>query len=115
MRVFKPFHNYSASKENVTTVSAATYDLLVDDKILHVTYTTTGAVTSLTLPTAQCDDASDYGRVITIKDAAGNSNTNNITVDTEGSETIDGAATLVLDVDYVSYDLYCENDDWFLY
>jgi len=50
---------------NTTTVNTATYDLLVTDDILHVTYTGTGAVTSLTLPTAQAVD----GRTIVIKDA----------------------------------------------
>lgn len=99
---------------NVTTVNSATYDLLASDNILHVTYSSTSAVTSLTLPTAHCNDSNDYGRIITIKDAGGNAGTNNITVDTQGSETIDGSATVVLNADYVSIDLYCEDDDWFI-
>ena len=77
---------------NITTVNAATYDLLVTDDILNVTYTATGAVTSLTWPTAQMT----AGRIVTIKDAGLNANTNNITIDTGGSETIDGAATLTI-------------------
>jgi len=96
--------------KNVTTVNAATYDLLITDEILHVTYTGTGAVTSLTLPTAQVI----AGRTIVIKDAGGNSATNNITIDTEGSETIDGAATFVIEEDYSSVSLYCDGSDWYV-
>jgi len=94
----------------VTTVAAATYDLLVTDLLVHVDYTTTGAVTSLTLPTAQAAD----GRRITIKDVDGNADTNNITIDTEGSETIDGAATLVIDADYGFAELYSDGTNWFV-
>jgi len=99
----------STSTTGVTVVNAVTYDLLVTDDILHVTYTLTGAVTSLTLPTAQIQ----MGRVIVIKDAGGNANTNNITIDVEGSETIDGAATNVISVDYGSVELYSDGSNWF--
>ena len=95
---------------NTTTVNAATYDLLVTDYILNVTYPTTGAVTSLTLPTAQTTD----GRTIVIKDASGNAGTNNITIDTEASQTIDGAATLVIAVDYTSVTLCSDGTNWFI-
>ena len=96
---------------DTTTVNVATYDLLVTDYILNVTYTTTGAVTSLTLPTAQTTD----GRMIIIKDAAGNAGTNNITIDTEGSETIDGIATAVISTNYSSLSLYSDGSNWFIY
>ena len=79
----------------ITTVNAATYDLLETDYILHVTYTVTGAVT-ITLPTAQTVS----GERIIIKDAGGNAGINNITIDTEGSETIDGDDTAIINGDY---------------
>ena len=94
---------------NTTEVDAATYDLAVDDYILLVSYTSTGAVTSLTLPTAQVVN----GRIIIIKDTGGNAGTNNITIDTEGSETIDGSATLVLSTDYESTTIVCDGTNWF--
>lgn len=100
---------------NVTTLNAATYDVLITDHIIHVTYTATGAVTSLTLPTAQCNGSEDDGRVLVIKDAGGNASTNSITIDTEGGETIDGAATEVIGTDYASRSIYCENSNWFIY
>lgn len=93
----------------VTTVNAATYDLLESDDILHVTYTSTGAVTSLTLPTAQAV----LGRRITIKDAGGMSSVNNITVDTD-SGTIDDDSTLIIEEDYMSVTLYGFNGNWFI-
>jgi hypothetical protein len=95
---------------NITTVSAATYDLLITDDILHVTYTSTGAVTSLTLPTAQATE----GRTIVIKDAGGNAATNNVTIDTEGSELIDGKATYTLNNDYESITLYSMGGNWYV-
>ena len=95
---------------NITTVNAATYDLLTTDYILNVTYTATGAVTSLTLPTAQTVS----GRIIYIKDAGGSATTNNITIDTEGAQTIDGAATLVITTNYSAVTLYCDGTDWFI-
>jgi len=96
------------SIRSITTVNTATYDLLSTDEIISVTYTSTGAVTSLTLPTAQCIS----GRLITIKDAGGNAYTNHITIDTEGAETIDGIDTLVVVSDYYSVTLYSDGNNW---
>jgi len=101
----------SARKANIATVNAATYDILDSDEILHVTYTGSGAVTSLTLMSAEVS----AGRVITIKDAGGNAGTNNITIDTEGAETIDGAATATINVNYDSLNIYSDGSNWFIY
>jgi hypothetical protein len=100
----------SGIKHNVTTVNAATYDLLASDYILHVTYTATAAVTSLTLPSAQCVD----GRVIYFADAGGNAGANNITFDTEGSETINGSATHVVSTNYGKGMIYSDGSNWFI-
>ena len=91
-----------------TVVNAATYDLLTTDYILLVTYTSAGAVTSLTLPTAQCID----GRLLVIKDSGGNSSINNITIDTEGAEKIDGEDTAVIGTDYNSINLVADGSNW---
>lgn len=100
-----------SSKSNVTTVNSGTYNLATTDFIVDVTYTATAAVTSLTLPTAQTTS----GRIIVVKDSGGNASANNITIDTEGSETIDGSATYVIDADYESINLYSNGSNWFIY
>lgn len=98
-------------KHNITTVNAATYDLAVTDYFLKVTYTTTGAVTALRLMSAQTLS----GRTIHIKDAGFNAATNNITVTTEGSETIDGSATYVLSSDGESVSLISDGTNWLVF
>ena len=96
---------------NVTNVNAATYDLLTSDYFLSVSYTTTGAVTSLTLPTAQCVD----GRTIVIKDPWNNAAVNNITIDTEGDEKIDLADTYVMNVNGQAINLTCYSSNWYIH
>ena len=94
---------------NVTTVSAATYDLLESDYILHVTYTSTGAVT-INLPSAQAV----AGRVIHIKDAGGNAGINNIIVNAQGGTSIDGSAIYTIYVNYDAISAYSDGSNWFI-
>ena len=94
---------------SLTTVNAATYDLQPTDAVLHVTYTGTGAVTNLRLMSDQVYS----GRTVKIKDAGGNATTNNITITTEGAETIDGQATWILGIDYESVEIYSDGTNWF--
>jgi len=95
---------------NITTINAATYDLLATDYILNVTYTLTGAVTSLTIPDAQFV----VGRIIHIKDAGFNAGTNSITLDTVGAtKKIERNDTLVISGDGESLSLYCADSNNF--
>lgn len=93
-----------------TTVNAATYDVSKARQILLVTYTATGAVTSLTLPSSLCKE----GNWLIIKDAGGLAGTNNITIDTESTEKIDGADTLVINTNYDWVILYCDGSNWYI-
>ncbi len=93
---------------NVTPVTTATYDLLPTDYILSVSYTLTGPVTSLTLPTAQCVD----GRLVYIKDAGHMAGTNSITVDTEGAELIDGEDIYILNTNKEAIAIYSDGTNW---
>jgi len=52
--------------------------------------------------------AQTQDRTVIIKDSGGNAGINNITIDIEGSETIDGNSTFVIDSNYGSITLYCD-------
>lgn len=71
--------------------------------------TDTSVARTITLSTADVIK----GRVIIIKDQSGGANTNNITIDTEGSETIDGAASITIIVDYGVLRIYSNGTNWF--
>ena len=105
------FSIISGVMTDFTIIAAATYTLLSTDAILHVTYTATAAV-AITLPSAL---ASIVRPGVLIKDAGGNAATNNITIQTQGAETIDGSATAVLVGDYDAIWVYSDGSNWFLY
>ena len=80
------------------------------DYILNVTYTTTGAVTSITLPTAQ----TAKGRVVIIKDAGLNATTNSITINAETPTLIEGISTYTINTNGGSVTLYADGTNWFI-
>jgi len=92
--------------ETYVSVTATTYTAKGGDRVIGVNRA--GAVT-ITLPTAEVRK----GRVYTVKDESGAATTNNITVDTEGSETIDGSATDVLSDNYGAKTYYSDGSNWF--
>tara|TARA_R100001530_G_scaffold10633_1_gene10451 strand:- start:6856 stop:8463 length:1608 start_codon:yes stop_codon:yes gene_type:complete len=94
----------------LTTVNAASADVDEFDNIVHVTYTTTGVV-ALEMQTSGIEIER---KTWIIKDADGNASVNNITISTEGAETIDGAATAVISGDYDSIRLYSDGSDLFI-
>ena len=55
------------------------------------------------------------GRVIIVKDESGAAGTNNITVATEGAETIDGAASVDITVNYGALRVYSDGTNWFTF
>ena len=73
--------------------------------------TTTQAVT-LTLPTAT---SISTGKILLVKDEAGNAGTNAITVVTSDGATIDGSPTIILDSDYASISVYYNGSEWSVY
>lgn len=82
--------NYTAAKENIITVDA-----------------TSGAIT-ITLPAA----ASSTDRIYTILKTDGSANA--VTVDGDGSETINGATTYNLASQYNKVTVYCNGTAWFV-
>lgn len=96
------------TQANRTTVITGTYTIMTTDQIIAVTYTSTGAVT-LTLP-----PATNTIRIV-IADEGGNAGTNNITINPDGSDTIIGESSIIINDDYNSLSLYSDGTSkWFI-
>lgn len=94
---------------NRTARGVGNYTLLDSDHFVCKTAITGGGDT-LTLPVAATVAA---GTVFVITDESGSAGTNPITVDGNASETIDGALTLDIDVDYGFIAIYTDGANWF--
>lgn len=85
-----------SQSSSFTAVSGKTY--LVD----------TGVAVTVTLPSAALNAE------VVIKDSTGEANDQNITVNTPGAETIDGAASLTISSNYESVRLVSDGSNWFI-
>lgn len=65
--------------------------------------------------TVSSTDILKRGYLLTVKDESGSAGMNNITIDTEGSETIDGAALKVINTNYGVVNLYSNGKDLFIF
>ncbi|NQW23332.1 MAG: hypothetical protein HQ475_07805 [SAR202 cluster bacterium] len=97
----------NSNRETYTAVTGATYTAKGGDSLIGVNR---AGIVTVTLPTTQVRP----GRIYSIKDESGAAATNNITVATEGAETIDGAATDVINVNYESKSYYSDGTNWFI-
>ena len=88
---------------------SSAYTASVADSIIGVD-TTSSAVT-ITLPSA----GAIAGKVYIIADEGGNAGTNNITVATEGSETIDGSSTATINSNYGALRIYSDGTNFFTF
>lgn len=93
--------NRRASGAADFTTAATDYVIAIDN---------TAAPRAVNLQTATCTS----GRVYVIKDESGVCSVNNITIQTEGAEKIDGQDTLVLSTNYDSVTLYSNGSNWFV-
>jgi len=92
------------------TAVTSTITASVSNKILGVS---ASAALEIRLPAAAGYTAGQY---LTIKDEAGNANTNNITIKTSNSETIDGQSEITLESPYAAVNLYCDGSaKFFIY
>lgn len=92
-----------------TTVADAAYAILATDYI--VAYTSLTAARTATLPTA----VGATGRSYILKDETGGAATNNITLATTSSQTIDGASTKVISANYGVLRVYSSGAQWFTF
>lgn len=90
---------------NLITVTG-NYSVLSSDEIIMVSATTSPTIT---LPSP----SSVLGREFTIKDAAGNASTSNITLDGNGG-TIDGSATQTITASYTSVSVFTDGLNWYI-
>ena len=93
--------DYSRTAVTTHTTSSVT------DRILGVNAT---ASLDIRLPAASGFSAGQY---FIIKDEAGNADSNNITVRTAGSDTIDGETSIILDSPYAAVNLYSNGTNKF--
>lgn len=91
-----------------TTVDDYASSPTLTDANQVVLVNSTAAVRTVTLPTA----VGREGRRFTIKDWKGTAATNSITVDADGTETIDGATTYVMNTNYESVTVVSDNAGW---
>lgn len=90
-----------------TSVTVVTYVPVATDSLLLVNRA--GAV-AINLPTA----VTMNGAPLAVKDISGVAHTNNITITPNGSETIEGLASIVINIDYGGYWLYPITGGWIL-
>lgn len=92
---------------NVIRVSAD-YTVLKDDFYVGVTDTTIAR--TLTLPPIE---SVFLDAMMIVKDESGGAGANNITIDGDGAETIDGAATKVINANYGVFRIKRGPTQWF--
>jgi hypothetical protein len=93
--------SYSRTAVTSTTTSSAS------DRILGVS---ASAALEIRLPSASGFTAGQY---FTIKDEAGNANTNNITILTTGADTIDGTNSVILESPHAALNIYSDGSSKF--
>jgi len=88
----------------VNSVQAISSSTDLSTTAYFVAITTGGGTVTLTIPSAQCI----VGRTIIVKDVDGAANSYNITIATQGSETIDGTTSdKIINTDRGSVTLIC--------
>ena len=93
----------------LVSVSDPVHSTQIDEEIIHSTRSSAGTQ-EITLATTTIKS----GRVIVIKDGAGNASANNITINTENGQTIDGQSSYTINTDYGSVTLYTNGENWFV-
>jgi hypothetical protein len=94
-----------SAKLNVRSISSTDTALLSDDLIL---VNTSGGIVTINLPAA----ASALGKKYYIKKI--DSSSNNMVLDPNGAETIDGASTKTSNVQYEAFTIVCDGTTWWL-
>lgn len=97
---------------NASYISTAVDLLTAGQSVIGVS--DTSIVRTITISTADITNIVRVGERITIKDESGGAGTNNILIDSEGSETIDGDPSVSIIVDYGTVSLYSDGTNLFV-
>jgi hypothetical protein len=90
------------------TGTAANYNVQSNDYLVAVT--NTAAPRTVTLPSAI---TMGDGKVFIIKDESGGAAANNITINPQGGQTINGAASIIINTNHGFVQLYSNGANWF--
>ncbi|ASV44177.1 hypothetical protein PBI_SCTP2_162 [Salicola phage SCTP-2] len=100
---------YEIGIKKIETVSS---DTVLINSTAEQYYLADSQSSQLTLTISSSNTIKGY--CITIKDKSGTSETNNITIDTEGNETIDGDTVFTINNNYNSITMICDGSNWFI-
>lgn len=98
---------FALAATSIFPIFSTAVSLTLDPTDTYVSVDSTGGARTITLPTA-----TPAGKIFCIKDGAGLSATNNISVVGEAGETIDGAATYLLDTPYEWVMVISDGTNW---
>ena len=90
----------------VTVASSFPYSVAADDYVILVEGT--GSPRAINLPAK----SGQTGRILIIKDAVGNASSNNIEINPDGSENIDGSSDKLINTNRVALTIMCATDQW---
>jgi len=108
-QVVEVFGTGGPGDASLRVTTAGDYTIRGGEEVLAVT--STAAARTITLPLAS---SCGPGEIILVKDESGAAATNNITVQRAGADTIDGAATKVINTNYGFVRFYCDGvSKWF--
>lgn len=105
---------HSMDSDNIDRLLGADITLTADSGIFGEDQSTIGVTnTSVVRTITLAIIAAFNGKTLIVQDHSGAAATNNITIDTEGTQKINGADSIVIDSDYGGFDLYSDGVDWF--
>ena len=96
----------------ISTISNSDTPYSVATSTDYLLVRTNGGVVRVVLPLASVMGS---GRRFMIKDATGNATTNNITIAVSGTDTIDGASSFTVDVNFASVSVLSDGSNWFVF
>jgi len=100
----------SLSGRTINRITTATnYTVLLTDYYIGVT--STASLITISLPAATL---ASNGRIYIIKDESGGAGTNNIIIEPNGAELIDGALSKSISINYGAVAIICDGFQWFV-